>query len=186
MSSIIDAVHGVSKMRQISKNVCTALKSKVQIQACQAAKKITSLTNLNGTKIGRELILNPLNSMLEKNEILHSLAWKRLRRESPWHLYSAIIFFAAVTVVFLLLSIELKKCKNDTDSLACKAKREGSRAFKYSAITAGTSTAAILVFVLLLELSKLSEISKLSVVVSGSPDLSSDLAGGSDVDLLEM
>ena len=149
MSSIIDAVHHVEKMRRISKNVCDAFKSKVQIQACQAAKKITSHTNLNGTKIGRELILNPLNSMLEKNKILHSLAWKRLRRESPWHLYSAIIFFAAVTVVFLLLSIELNKCRNDTDSLACKAKREGARTFKFSAIAAGTSTAAILVFVLL-------------------------------------
>ena len=149
MSSIIDAVHHVSKMKKISKNVCDAFKSKVQIQACKAASKIASLTNLNGTKIGRELILNPLNSMLENNEILHSLAMQRLRYESPFHFYSAIAFFAAVTVVFLLLSIELNKCKNDTDSLACKAKREGARTFKFSAIAAGTSTVAILFFMLL-------------------------------------
>lgn len=156
-------------MKKISKDVCDAFKSKVQIQACKAAKKITSLTNLNGTKIGRELILNPLNSMLENNEILHSLAWQRLRRESSWNLYSALAFFAAVTVVFLLLSIELNKCKHDTDLLACKAKREGARALKYSAITAGTSTVAILLFMLL-----------------QTKSIKSSELAGSDVDLLEM
>lgn len=189
MSTFVKAKKHVSKMKKISLNVRDAFTTKIGIQACQAAKKIASLTNINETEIGRELILNPLNSMLETNERMHSLALYRLRSQSLWNLYSAVAFFAAVTVLFLLLSIELNNCNNDTDSLACKAKREASRALKISAITAGTSTAAILVFVLLLELSnlsKLSEISNLSVSVSGGPDLSSDLAGGSDVDLLEM